>query len=95
MLIKKEKKGNLMVYHVGKNISDEKMYTIANTYVKSSDIDLIIDHYADVYTEDGKLLLKFRKGVLHLLTFQMPIFIVHNYLYNNNKQNNNLDFYKK
>jgi hypothetical protein len=64
MLIKKEKKGKLMVYHVGKNISDEKMNTMANTYVKPSDIDMIIDHDADVYTEDGKLLLKFRKGVL-------------------------------
>ena len=40
------------------------MNALANTYVKSSDIDLIIDHDADVYTEDGKLLLKFRKGVL-------------------------------
>jgi len=64
MLIKKEKKGNVMVYHVGKNISDEKMLTLANTYVKPSDIDIVIDHDADVYTEDGKLLLKFRKGVL-------------------------------
>ena len=64
MLIKKEKKGNVMVYQIGKNISDEKMNALANTYVKPSDIDLIIDHDADVYTEDGKLLLKFRKGVL-------------------------------
>jgi len=64
MLIKKEKKGNIMVYHVGKNISNEKMLTLANTYVKSSDIDLIIDHDADVYTEDNKLLLRFRKDVL-------------------------------
>lgn len=64
MLIKKEKKGNIMVYHVGKNMSNEKMATLANTYVKQSDIDIIIDDNADVYTEDGKLLLKFRKGVL-------------------------------
>ena len=40
------------------------MNALANTYVKSSDIDVIIDHDADVYTEDRKLLLKFRKGVL-------------------------------
>ena len=64
MLIKKEKKRNIMVYHIGKNISDEKMNSLANTYVKQSDIDFIIDHDADVYTEDGKLLLKFRKDIL-------------------------------
>jgi hypothetical protein len=64
MLIKKEKKGIVMVYHVSKNITNEKMLSMANTYVKPSNIDLIIDHDADVYTEDGKLLLKFRKGVL-------------------------------
>jgi hypothetical protein len=64
MLIKKEKNGKIMVYHVSKNINDEKMEKLANTYVKQSDIDLIIDNDADVYTEDGKLLLRFRKGLL-------------------------------
>jgi hypothetical protein len=63
MLIKKEKKGKIMVYHVGKKFSDEKMLTMAGNYVKPSDIDFIIDHDADVYTEDNKLLLKFRKNV--------------------------------
>jgi hypothetical protein len=63
MLIKKEKKGNVTVYHVGKKFIDEKMSKLANTYVKQNEIDFIIDHDADVYTEDGKLLLKFRKDV--------------------------------
>jgi len=64
MLIKKEKKGKIMVYHLSKKISDEKMMTMAGHYVKPTDIDFIINHDADVYTEDGKLLLKFRKDVL-------------------------------
>ena len=64
MLIKKEKKGKIMIYHVGKNISDQNIEKFTNIFIKKSDIDFIIDHDADVYTEDGKLLLKFRKGVL-------------------------------
>jgi len=64
MIIKKEKKGSLMVYTVDKNFDDEKMKTLMNTFVKPSQIDFIIDHDADVYTVEGKLLLKFRKGVL-------------------------------
>ena len=64
MIINKEKKGNIMIYHVDKNIDDNKMESILNTYVKPSQIDFIIDHDADVYTKDNKLLLRFRKGKL-------------------------------
>ena len=64
MIINKEKKGNIMIYHVDKNIDDHKMESILNTYVKPSQIDFIIDHDADVYTVDNKLLLRFRKGKL-------------------------------
>ena len=64
MIIDKAKKGNIMVYHVDKNIDDNKMEGILNTYVKPSQIDFIIDHDADVYTKDNKLLLRFRKGKL-------------------------------
>ena len=64
MIINKEKKGNIMVYHVDKNIDDNKMESVLNTYVKPSQIDFVIDHDADVYTVDNKLLLRFRKGKL-------------------------------
>jgi hypothetical protein len=64
MLIKKEKRGNIIVYTVDKNISDEKMSKLKNTYVTKSQIDFIIDHDADVYTKTGKLLLRFRKNKL-------------------------------
>jgi len=64
MLIKKEKRGNIIVYTVDKNISDEKMSKLKNTYVTKSQIDFIIDHDADVYTKTGRLLLRFRKNKL-------------------------------
>jgi hypothetical protein len=64
MTIKKEKKGDLTIYHVDKLITDDKMETLKNTYVKPSQIKLTINHDADVYTQDGKLLLRFRKDKL-------------------------------
>ena len=39
----KEKKGNIMIYHVDKKIDDNKMESILNTYVKPSQIDFIIE----------------------------------------------------
>jgi hypothetical protein len=64
MLIKKEKKGNVTIYYVDKDVSDEKMVALSNTHVKPNQIDLIIDDDADVYTVDNQLLLRFRKGKL-------------------------------
>jgi hypothetical protein len=64
MTIKKEKKGSLMIYHVDKVITDDKMDELKNTYVKPSQINLIINHDADVYSQEGKLLLRFRKNKL-------------------------------
>jgi hypothetical protein len=64
MIIKKEKIGNIWTYYVKKNIPDDKMEKLKNTYVKPSQIDLILEDDSDVYTEDNKLLLRFRKGKL-------------------------------
>jgi hypothetical protein len=63
-IIKKEKKGNITVYTVKKNFTDEKMATMMSKFVQPSMIDDILKEDADVYTEEGKLLLKFRKNVL-------------------------------
>jgi hypothetical protein len=52
-------------YYLEKLITSDKMETLKNTYVKRSQIKLIIDHDADVYDKNGKLLLKFRKNVLN------------------------------
>lgn len=51
-------------YYLDKIISDENMETLKNTHVSPSQIKMIIDHHADVYDSDGKLLLTFRKNVL-------------------------------
>lgn len=41
-------------------------YAQPGKYVQEKDIHLVIDHNADVYDEEGKLLLRFRKNVLPL-----------------------------
>jgi hypothetical protein len=64
MIIKTEKKGDITIYHVKKNYDDAKMEKKLNTFIKPSDIDTIIEKDADVYDEDGKLLLRFRKGAI-------------------------------
>jgi hypothetical protein len=65
MIIKKEKKNNVMIYYVKKDKNDEKMALLKNTYVKPSQINLIINEDADVYNVDNnQLLLKFRKNKL-------------------------------
>ena len=63
-ILKKEKKGNLTIYTVGKDFDDAKMEKKMNKLLKRDDIKDIIDHDADVYTEEGKLLLRFRKNAL-------------------------------
>jgi hypothetical protein len=62
--MKNEKINGITIYHVDKLIPDEKMEKIASHKVKSNQINLIIEEDSDVYTADGKLLLKFRKNVL-------------------------------
>ena len=54
-----------MVIHVSKDIPDDKMFQMfSNKFLKPSQIKTILDEDCDVYTEDDKLLLKFRKKVL-------------------------------
>ena len=64
MIIKKDKKNGIEIIHVKKDKTDEEMEKIANTLIKPASIHLIIKHDTDVYTEDDKLLLKFRKNKL-------------------------------
>lgn len=64
-VIKKETKGNVAIYTVKKEYDDEKMEKKMNTLIKPSHITTIIKEDTDVYTEEGKLLLRFRKKVLN------------------------------
>jgi hypothetical protein len=64
MILKKEKKGNVTIYHVGKNYDDAEMEKKLNSFITKSQINDIIDDDADVYTDDEKLLLRFRKNAI-------------------------------
>jgi hypothetical protein len=65
MIIDKQKKGNITVYYVDKDYDDARMHKILNKKLKPEQIKNIIDDDADVYTKDGKLLLRFRKNKLN------------------------------
>jgi len=64
MIIKTEEKNGIKVYTVGKEFDDAKMGAKMSKYIKPDQIHKIINHDADVYTEEGKLLLRFRKNAL-------------------------------
>jgi Oxygenase domain of the 2OGFeDO superfamily len=49
-----------------KKISDEEMEKYVNGFVKPSMIHTILREDADVFTEDGKLLLRYRKNALNM-----------------------------
>jgi hypothetical protein len=64
MIEKKEKKNGVTIYHVKKDYNYSKLTKVLNKKLKRSDISNIIDSDADVYTEEGNLLLRFRKNKL-------------------------------
>lgn len=65
MIDKKEKKGSVTIYTVKKDYDNLKLNKVMNKKLKRSDISDIIDDDADVYTEEGDLLLRFRKNKLN------------------------------
>lgn len=65
MIEKKDKKGGVTIYYVDKDYDDNKLEKVMNKKLKRSDIKDIIDDDADVYTKDGRLLLRFRKKKLN------------------------------
>ena len=64
MIIKTEEKNGIKIYTVEKDYDDAKMEKKLNKFIKPDDIKKIIDHDADVYTNEGRLLLRFRKKAL-------------------------------
>jgi hypothetical protein len=65
MIIEKEKKNGINIFYVRKDKTDEEMNKIKNKLVTHTLIKDIITDDTDVYTEDNKLLLKFRKNKLN------------------------------
>lgn len=64
MIIKTDKK-EVTVFYVEKDYPDEQLNNVLNSRLQRKDIDTIIEEDADVYTTDGKLLLRFRKNKLN------------------------------
>ena len=65
MIIEKKKNGNVTEYIVDKDYPDSKLIDkVLNHKVKPQHIKTIIKDDADVYTKEGKLLLRFRKDKL-------------------------------
>jgi hypothetical protein len=63
-IIKTESKNGVKIYTVEKEFDDSTMNTKMNHFLKREHIHTILDHDADVYTAEGKLLLIFRKNSL-------------------------------
>ena len=64
MIDKKEVKNGITIYTVSPEYDQDKLEKKMNKFLKREDIKTIIDHDADVFTNDGKLLLRFRKKAL-------------------------------
>jgi Oxygenase domain of the 2OGFeDO superfamily len=60
MIEKKEKKGGVTIYYVKKDYDDNELSKVIGTKLKRKDIPNIIHEDADVITEDGTILLRFR-----------------------------------
>lgn len=65
MIIKKDKKNGINILYVSKEKTDNEMDKLKNKLITSNLIKHFITEDTDVYTEDNKLLLKFRKNKLN------------------------------
>jgi len=66
MILEKRLEGNVTIYKVRKIMTDEQIAAKEAKFFSEKAFPHIVDHNADVYTEDGQLLLRFRKNVLPL-----------------------------
>ncbi len=63
-IVRVENSGPVPRYTVRKIMSDEALKKYEGKFLKDSDFKMVLKSDADVYTEEGDLLLRFRKGVL-------------------------------
>ena len=64
MIIEQKKNGKVTEYIVDKDYTDSKLDKVLNHKIKREHIKTFITDDADVYTKEGKLLLRFRKDKL-------------------------------
>ena len=60
-IVKRETRNHIQILHVDKKYTDAQFHKYKNRHVIPSQIDEIIREDTDVYTSEGKLLLRFRK----------------------------------
>jgi hypothetical protein len=60
-----DKTARVPVYTVRKVLTDDATVALSGTFIQQSMYPVILESDADVYTENGNLLLRFRKGVLN------------------------------
>jgi hypothetical protein len=65
MIVKKDKKNGINILYVSKEKTDNEMDKLKNKLITRNLIKQFITEDTDVYTEDNKLLLKFRKNKLN------------------------------
>jgi hypothetical protein len=63
-IVKRENRDGVPVYTVRPILTDEEAEACLGTFLTDKHFPFVLDHDADVYTEDGKMLARFRKGVL-------------------------------
>lgn len=63
-VVSKDTSKNVPVYTVKKILTDEETTAKKGVFIKDSMYPVVLKDDADVYTEDGELLLRFRKNVL-------------------------------
>jgi hypothetical protein len=63
-ILKIDRSRQVPVYTVKKIVADEDMSKYRNRFLKEYDLAVVLTSDADVFTEDGKLLLRFRKNAL-------------------------------
>lgn len=64
MIVKEELVNGIKIYTVKKDMTDEAVEKKLGTLLTDRSCSKVLDHDADVYTTEGKLLLRFRKNVL-------------------------------
>lgn len=65
MIVKQEKRGGVTLYYVDKDYDHTVLQKVLNKKLTHNQIKHIIDHDADVFNKDGKLLMRFRKKKLN------------------------------
>ena len=65
MIVKQEKRGGVTLYYVDKDYDHTALQKVLNKKLTRNQIKHIIDQDADVFNQDGKLLMRFRKKKLN------------------------------